>query len=200
MLPDPIHPLVVHFPIVLSVALPISALWALWTISRGTPHRRAWFIPVMFAGLLTASSYLALETGESQEDRIEAVVGDKPLHTHEEAAEVFLFLSAGAAILMAAGLLGGAPGKGTRILGTLTTAVLLMAGARVGASGGKLVYEHGAAQAYVADPTPASLGSTGSPSYTPRSSGPRAMSESGDGHGGNLDGFETEDRSGEGRS
>ena len=35
MLPDPLHPAVIHFPIVLMVLLPLVAAWALWTIRRG---------------------------------------------------------------------------------------------------------------------------------------------------------------------
>jgi len=149
MLPDPIHPFVVHFPIVLSVALPISALWALWKIAGGASPRKAWILPVLFSAALTASSYLALETGQAQEDRVEGVVGELPLHTHEEAAELFLLLSVGMVGLLSVGFLGGSPGKSIRMLGTVATSVLLVAGARVGASGGSLVYEHGAAQAYV---------------------------------------------------
>lgn len=174
MLPDPIHPFVVHFPIVLSVALPISALWALWTIARGAPHGKAWLFPIVLAALLTGSSYVALETGEAQEDLVEAVVGEPPLHTHEEAAELFFFLSAGALVVLGAGQLGGSPGKGVRILGTLTTAVLLVAGARVGASGGKLVYEHGAAQAYLANGPSTFIGSQ---AYASRPSPSGAESE-----------------------
>ena len=60
----PLHPLVVHFPIVLSVLLPISALVALWAIRKGTTPRWAWALPVAVAAALTASAYVATETGE----------------------------------------------------------------------------------------------------------------------------------------
>jgi len=46
MLPNPLHPAVVHFPIVLALLLPIFAIGALWTIRRGARPRRAWGIPL----------------------------------------------------------------------------------------------------------------------------------------------------------
>lgn len=200
MLPDPIHPFVVHFPIVLSVALPISALWALWTIAGGTPHRKAWLFPVILAALLTASSFLALKTGEAQEERVEAVVGESPLHTHEEAAELFLLLSSGAVVLLAAGLLGGGPGNGIRILGTLSTAVLLVAGLRVGASGGELVYEHGAAQAFLAGAPTSMAGSAGPEAYASSPSPSGGRSEATGRQVGEQDGSDGRERDGEDRS
>ena len=35
MLPDPLHPAVVHFPIVLVFLVPIAAVLAVWVIRRG---------------------------------------------------------------------------------------------------------------------------------------------------------------------
>lgn len=52
-------------------------------------------LPVGLATALAVSSWVAVETGEQQEDRVERVVGERPLHSHEEAAELFLLLSGG---------------------------------------------------------------------------------------------------------
>ena len=49
MLPNPLHPAVVHFPMVFAVLLPISAALAMWAIQRGTKPLRAWAVPVAFA-------------------------------------------------------------------------------------------------------------------------------------------------------
>ena len=51
MLPDPLHPAVVHFPIVLMVLLPFVAASALWAIRRGARPVRAWAVPVGAAAL-----------------------------------------------------------------------------------------------------------------------------------------------------
>ena len=95
MLPDPLHPAVVHFPIVLTFLLPLVALGALWHARRNPGSRGAWMLTVALAGALTASAWMAVETGEGDEEGAEQVVPDAALESHEEAAERFLLLSAG---------------------------------------------------------------------------------------------------------
>jgi uncharacterized membrane protein len=151
MLPDPLHPAVVHFPMVLVVLLPIAALGALWAVRRGASIRRAWAIPLAFAAALAVSSWVAVETGESDEERVERVAGEAALHEHEEAAERFLVLSGALLLLTAAGLAPGALGRAGRLLSTVGAVGLIVAGVQVGAAGGALVYEHGAAGVYVQD-------------------------------------------------
>lgn len=149
MSPDPLHPAVVHFPIVLVVLLPLVALGALWAIRRGAPARWAWAVPVAVAAALTVSAWVAVETGEAEEERVERVVSEAALHEHEEAAERFLVLSGVLVLLTATGLAGGTLGRAGRLLSTVGALGLIAAGVQVGAAGGELVYRHGAADAYV---------------------------------------------------
>jgi uncharacterized membrane protein len=151
MLPDPIHPVIVHFPIVLAIALPIFTVVSLWTIARGKAFRGAWVLPTVLSGALTLSAFVALETGQAQEDRVESIVGEAPIHRHEEAAELFLTLSGALFLLTGAGLLGGRVGTVARYASTLGAAALVVAAIQVGGSGGDLVYRHGAGQAYLRD-------------------------------------------------
>jgi uncharacterized membrane protein len=144
----PLHPLVVHFPIVLSVLLPISAAVALWAIRKGTAVRWAWALPLTVAVALTASAYVATRTGEREEDRVERVVAERAIHGHEEAAERFLVLSGVLVLVAGVGLLPRTIGMAARLLTTVGALGLLAAGAQVGHSGGELVYRHGAASAY----------------------------------------------------
>ena len=144
----PLHPVVVHFPIVLAVLLPISAAWALWAIRKGTTFRRVWSVPAVMAFALALSAFVAVETGETADERVERVVPEQPLESHEEAAETFLTLSAGLALLIGAGLVRGRAGVVARGLGTAGAVALVAVAGYVGHSGGKLVYEHGAASAY----------------------------------------------------
>ena len=153
MLPDPLHPAVVHFPVVLAVLLPIFAAVALFTIRRGTPFRRAWAAPVALVLALAASSWVAVQTGEGQEERIEQVVAEPPLEAHEEAAELFLTLTAALALVVVAGLARGRIGGVARVAATAGAFALVTLAAWVGHTGGELVYRHGAASAY-ADPAP----------------------------------------------
>jgi hypothetical protein len=154
MLPSPLHPAVVHFPIVFSVLLPIAALLALWAIRRGVAPLRAWAFPLVLAAGLTGSAWVALQTGEAEEERVEAFVSEAAIHEHEEAAERFLLFAGVVTLVAGAGLLGGAVGSAARIVATAGTVLVLLAGYQVGRAGGELVYEHGAASAYVSGSAP----------------------------------------------
>lgn len=149
MLPNPLHPALVHFPIVLVTLLPIVAGVTLWAVSRGAKPRRAWLVPVALAAALAVSAWISVETGEQQEERVERVVTEAALDTHAEAAERFLLLSVGMVILAGVGLLENRAGKVARGATVVAALGLLGAGFQVGHSGGELVYKHGAAAAYV---------------------------------------------------
>lgn len=149
MLPNPLHPAVVHFPVVLAFLLPLVALGALWAIRRGSRVRAAWSVPLALAIALAASAWAAVETGEGQAGRVERVVPEQPLEAHEEMAETFLTGSGVLAVIAAAGLIGGIAGKTARVLTTVGAVALVVGAARVGHSGGQIVYKYGAASAYV---------------------------------------------------
>ena len=148
MLPNPLHPAIVHFPVVLAFLLPIFAIGALWTIRRGARPRRAWSVPLAMAAALLLSSWAAVQTGEAQEERVEQVVPDQPLDAHEEAADAFITATALVLLAMAGGLLPKLAGQSARVIGTLGAVALVGAAAWVGHSGGQLVYQHDAARAY----------------------------------------------------
>jgi uncharacterized membrane protein len=148
MLGIPLHPLVVHFPIVLSVLLPISVLVAIRAIRKGTTPRRAWSLPLALAAALTLSAYVATQTGEAEEDRVEQVVAESAIHRHEEAGERFLVLSGVLLLVAAVGLAPSTLGRAARIVTAGGALGLVAAGALAGHSGGTLVYRDGAASAY----------------------------------------------------
>jgi uncharacterized membrane protein len=155
-MPNPLHPAVVHFPIGLAFLVPLFAIGAIVMIRRGARASRAWSIPLIGAAALALSAWVAVETGEGQGERVEKVVGEPALESHEEMAELFLTGSVILVLISAAGLAPGAIGKSARIL-TAAGAVVLVAGvARVGHSGGQLVYQHGAASVYATGGTGAS--------------------------------------------
>jgi uncharacterized membrane protein len=149
MLPNPLHPALVHFPIVFVVLLPIAALVALWTIRRGAAPTRAWLVPTALAVGLALSAWIAVETGEQQEEVVERVVAEQTIETHGELAERFLLLSAAMAGLAGIGLFKNRVGSAARALGLFAAIGLMFVGYQVGHTGGELVYRHGAAAAYV---------------------------------------------------
>jgi phosphatidylglycerophosphate synthase len=148
MLPNPLHPAVVHFPIVIATLLPIVAVASLILILRGRGARPLWMVVVLLGGSLAVSSWASVRTGEAQEEAVEEFVGDGAIHDHEESAEAFLLLSVLAFGVLTAGLLKGKPGQAARLVGAAMTILVLVFGVKVGHSGGELVYVHGAAQAY----------------------------------------------------
>lgn len=148
MLPNPLHPAVVHFPVVLAFLLPVFVAGAIWAIRRGVNVRRAWTVPLVGAVALTLSAWAAVQTGGTQSERVERVVSEQPIESHEEMAEAFLAVSAGVAVVALAGLLRGGAGKVARVITGAGALVLVALVARVGHSGGQLVYRFGAASAY----------------------------------------------------
>ncbi|HEU5219408.1 MAG TPA: DUF2231 domain-containing protein [Gemmatimonadales bacterium] len=155
MLPNPLHPAIVHFPVVLMLLLPLVALGALYAIRRGAATIRAWAFPVVVAAALSLSAWAAVETGEGEEERVEAVVPESVLDQHAESAQRFLLLSLGVLGLMGAGFLRGRGGSVARGVAAAAAVMLTVAGYKVGHTGGSLVYTHGAASAYGTNPAPA---------------------------------------------
>ncbi|HYD54687.1 MAG TPA: transglutaminaseTgpA domain-containing protein [Gemmatimonadaceae bacterium] len=160
MLGIPMHPLVIHFPIVFAVLLPIAVIAALVTIRRGASPRRAWTPPLALAAALTLSAFAATQSGGAEEDRVERVVGEQALHEHEEAGERFLVLSGVLLLVAAVGLAPRTVGQAARVVTAVGAIVLVGAGLQVGHSGGSLVYQHGAASAYTADSASVALRAT----------------------------------------
>jgi len=149
MLPNPLHPAVVHFPIVLATFLPVIVLIVLGPMRGKREKPRAWGVVVTVSALLAVSAWTAVWTGSQQEDRVEKVVAEQHVEAHEEAAEWFAVGSLVALGLSALGLIAGGWGMLGRSLTFLVSLVLLAIVLRVGDLGGKLVYQHGAAQVYV---------------------------------------------------
>lgn len=149
MLPDPLHPAVVHLPIALAVLIPALAMLAILLIHKGFLSPRHWASIVLLQALLVGSGWLALETGEADEERAERVVAERHIETHEGAAKRFMAFAGVGLLAVAAGLLPRRAGAAGRVVGTLAVLGVLAAGVSVGHSGGELVYVHGAANAHV---------------------------------------------------
>jgi hypothetical protein len=149
MLPDPLHPAVVHLPIALAVLVPGLALLGAWAIHRKLVPLRTWVALLLLQALLVGSGWFAMETGEEQEERVETVVAERHIESHEDMATGFLATGIVALVVVAAGLMPGAAGGVARSAAVVAALAVLAAGVRVGGSGGELVYQHGAASAYV---------------------------------------------------
>jgi uncharacterized membrane protein len=152
------HPKVVHIPIALGMLMPLiaAALAVAWW--RGWLPSRSWALAVALQAVLVGSGIVALQTGESEEERVERVVAERTIKGHEEAAEVFVGVSGGILGIMLLALIAGRRKAGLPIAAaaTLGTLVVLALGYRTGQAGGELVYRHNAASVYAGIGGPAS--------------------------------------------
>jgi len=149
MLPDPLHPAVVHFPIALAAIIPLFAALILLAIRSGRTAPLTWAVVVLMQALLVGSAWLAHETGEDQEERVEKVLEERHIEEHEEAADWVLWMGAAGLAAAALGLAGGSAGAWARAGALILSLATLGAAVRTGHSGGELVYRYGAANAYV---------------------------------------------------
>lgn len=146
-----LHPLLVHLPIALAVLLPAltGILW--FALVRSWLPLRAWALAVGAQALLLGSGWLAMQSGEADEDLVERIVPEAALEAHEAAAERFLFGAGAVLLLSLVPLLGRRnPRLATWSAGATCVATLgvLALGYGVGKAGGELVYRHGAAAAF----------------------------------------------------
>lgn len=146
----PLHAKLVHLPIALAVLMPLLTSGLLFAWWRDWYPKRTWALAVVAQALLFVSAWFAMNTGSSEEERVERFVPEQAIEVHEEAAETFLW---GSGLVLALVLLplllkkrqAAHTAAGVAIVGT---AVVLLLGFRVGEAGGALVYRYGAAAAY----------------------------------------------------
>lgn len=150
MVPEPLHPAVVHFPLTLALLVPLVSLAVLALIRWRVVSARAWLAVVALQALLAGSTWLAVETGEHEEEKVERVA-ERLIEEHEESGERFLVLASIGILVMGAGLLPGPVGAAGRVVGVAASVAMLVLAVRVGHPGGELAYEHGAASAYASD-------------------------------------------------
>ena len=146
----PLHPAIVHIPLGLAFVLPALALgfaWALWT---GRIRSRGWLAIVALQGVLLGAGWVAMNTGEREEDRVEKVVPKSAISTHEEYAEQFVWAVGGTFLLAAlVPVLGGRRlAHAVALASVAGTFVVAGLAIRVGHAGGQLVYTHNAGSAY----------------------------------------------------
>ncbi len=165
----PLHPAVVHLPIAFALFAPLVGLGAL-LVSRKSGQavdRKIWAVVLAWQFFQAALIYAAMATGEIDEDRLGALARDsvdttklqragiepnilQHVEEHEEAASTLL-VGTIASFFLAALALKFKHDTGRLALRVLTVFVqILLLGwcAYTAHLGGKLVYEHGAANVH----------------------------------------------------
>ncbi|MCX6877704.1 MAG: hypothetical protein NTW21_28420 [Verrucomicrobia bacterium] len=142
-LPNPLHPAIVHFPIVLIL---IGALVAVVAMVL-----RRWHLPWLAAVLLitgAAGAFAAARTGSQQAEMVGEISesAETLLDQHEEWGERTRTIAVAAAILA---LVSASLARFPKVARSLSVATALVAGAaayavaETGHLGGRLVYKHG---------------------------------------------------------
>lgn len=145
------HPKVVHLPMALAILMPLVAGGVAFAWWRGWLDRRVWIIVLLLQAALAGSGLVAMNTGEAEEERVEEIVQERYIESHEEAAEAFVWASAIVLALMLLPLVlpQGRLRTVAAVGACLGTLLVFGLGYRTGEAGGRLVYQHGAAQAYL---------------------------------------------------
>jgi uncharacterized membrane protein len=144
LIPDPLHPAVVHFPIVLILlGTLVSFVAVFW---------RKGYVPAFAAALLAlgaVGAWVAVETGESDGGLVEdtAPAVEQLVEAHEDWAKrtlTFAVIAAVIAIGSAALFRFPRVARGVGVAAALTAGVASWAVYETGHRGGALVYRHGA--------------------------------------------------------
>jgi uncharacterized membrane protein len=137
----PIHPLVIHFPIVLATFLPFFAAYVLWHDRRQQKRQfQPWIAWVMFQALLAVSALVSVKTGELDEEKAENRVPEAALENHEELGERFALVSGVTAVLAFGGFLPAPMGPTVRVLTLAASAGQFALMVPLGHSGAELVH------------------------------------------------------------
>ena len=145
----PLHPLIVHIPLVLAGLVPFVAGFLAWQTGRGRGSRWAWAVALALEAAIVIGVLIAIDSGGDEAGVVRSVVPRDAIHEHADAAHWFEYATfATLALLIAATFLRD---KLSAILGWIATAVALVTvaiGIRVGHLGGKVVFEYDAPAAY----------------------------------------------------
>lgn len=144
----PLHPVVVHFPIVLGTLLPFLAFLLWWAIKKDLLQQKVWVLVTVMALAYGASAVVAVEMGETDEEKVEEIVSERVIEEHEEAGEMIPWVAGTLIFVSIAGMVK----KNSHHL-RLGLAVLSLAAlfplVSAGHTGGELVYQYGAANAHL---------------------------------------------------
>jgi uncharacterized membrane protein len=144
----PLHPVVVHFPIVLGVLLPFVGLLAWWAIKKEVVPQKIWLVVPALALVFTLSSVVAVELGEKDEDKVEKFIAEDVIEEHEEAGEAIPWV-AGTLLVLSIGTLLRKNSHHLRLAVAVISLVAIVPLVNAGHTGGKLVYQYGAANAHL---------------------------------------------------
>lgn len=149
----PIHPIVVHIPLVLAGLTPIVAGWLAWQTWQGRGSRRAWFVAFALQAVIVGSALVAIDTGGDEAEVVRKVVPHGTIGEHaHEARQFTMAAGAVAAMLLAAVVFTDKKAAVAGAVAAAASLFVVLLGIRAGHAGGKLVFEYDAGAAYLKIP------------------------------------------------
>lgn len=144
----PLHPIVVHFPIVLGSLLPVLAIGLWWAIKKWQWTPKVWTLVSIVALVYSLAAVTAVQLGEADEEKVEKVISEKVIEEHEEAAELIPWI-AGTLFLVSLGGFTVKYAERAHLATIVLSLIAVVPLVNAGHTGGELVYEHGAAMAHL---------------------------------------------------
>lgn len=141
----PLHPALVHIPVGLAMVLPLFAIGLAWAIHhRKALPRKAWVVVVGLLAVMMGGALASMQTGDEEGERVERVVAESVIETHEERAEAFTWaVGLVLAVALAALVIPSERVSHALSLGTAAGSLVLVALAfLVGHAGGTIVHGH----------------------------------------------------------
>ena len=140
----PLHPIAVHFPIVLGALLPLIAFLVWWCIKKDIVQQKVWALVTIMALAYGASAIIAVELGEQDEEKVERIISEQVIEEHAEAGDMIPWVSGALFLVSLAGLVKK-NSHSLRLGLAVLSLVALVPLVNTGHTGGKLVYQYGAA-------------------------------------------------------
>ena len=144
----PLHPIAVHFPIVLGSLLPVLAIVLWWAIKKWELTPKVWALVSAVALVYSLSAVAAVQLGEEDEEKVEKIISEEVIEEHEEAGELIPWL-AGTLFLVSLGGFSAKYSKRAKKAMIVLSLVAVIPLINAGHTGGELVYEHGAGFAHL---------------------------------------------------
>ena len=144
------HAFTVHFPIALSFLMPVLCVVFALMIRARKLAPKGWLVIVGLQIFVTVMGYISLETGEIDEPAVEKVIEKSLIQEHEGAAEFFVGFTV-VTLMVSIGLffMNQEQQFNFQMGVMILSLVCCFLAYRTGKLGGALIYEHGAAQAFL---------------------------------------------------
>lgn len=145
----PLHPFLAHIPLILALFMPF-VLWSLIIlIAKKKISSQGWWSAVVIQLMIVIFAYIALSSGEGEEDLVAQFVPKRFIGKHENMAEVFSGLSVILlGVMIVINFVQEKLAKKLRILAAVFSLIPLGVGLYTGRLGGEIAYAYGGAEAY----------------------------------------------------